>query len=85
MECYDCGLEYGGESWIEAIVPDDVWLEISPTGSFGGILCISCIVKRLWQLGYNQDSVPVWICGTEPIYVREKDPMDDGLFLSKRY
>lgn len=63
--CYDCGLEYGKDRWIEAIIPDKVWNDISPTGGHGGLLCISCISKRLIKKGYKD--VPVWLCGTEAI------------------
>ncbi len=31
--CYDCGLEYGIDGWIEAIVPDYVWNLIRPEGA----------------------------------------------------
>jgi len=65
MTCYDCGLKYGGDAWIEAIIPDKIWDEISPTGDQGGILCISCIARRLKQMGYRD--IPVWLCGTEPL------------------
>lgn len=46
LACYCCGLLYGGLGWMDAVVPDDVWLEISPTGDGGGILCITCMARR---------------------------------------
>ena len=46
-KCYDCGLNYEDPGWIEAVIPDKVWNEISPTGDQGGILCITCISRRL--------------------------------------
>jgi len=64
-KCYDCGLKYGGEGWIEAIIPDKVWNDISPTGNGGGLLCINCISKRLAKKKYK--NVPVWLCGMEPL------------------
>lgn len=75
--CYDCGLLYGNEHWIEAIIPDKVWNKIKPEecAKDCGILCISCIARRLRILGYRD--VPVWICGTEPFRVYEGDPNGD--------
>ena len=65
--CYDCKLEYGGDEWIEAVIPDKVWNDISPTKNLSGILCITCICRRLAEKGYKD--IPVWLCGTEPISV----------------
>ena len=72
MACYDCGLEYGGVGWIEAIIPDKVWNDISPTGDQGGILCILCISRRLERKGYK--NIPVWLAGTEPLEAFFGDP-----------
>lgn len=57
LTCHDCGLAYGGVGWIDALVSDDIWLQISPSHDEGGILCINCISKRCEQLGL--DNVPV--------------------------
>ena len=73
-KCYDCGLIYGSIGWIEAIIPDKIWIEISPTHNIGGILCINCISKRLAKKGYK--NIPVWLCGTEPLKAIEGDPAD---------
>lgn len=70
--CYDCGMPYGEKGWIEAVIPDHVWREISPTHNDGGILCISCIARRLEEGNYSP--VPVWLCGTERLRVHEGDP-----------
>lgn len=52
--CYDCHRPYGDEhGFPDLIVPDDVWLMISPTGDFGGVLCPSCICKRLYDAGFR--------------------------------
>lgn len=64
--CYDCGLEYTGPGWIEAVIPDYVWSLIKPEEG-AGLLCITCICKRLNKIGL--DNVPCFICGTEPINV----------------
>lgn len=57
LGCYDCGLPYEGGHWVESVVPNDVWREISPTGNEGGILCINCIASRLYEIGLSD--VPV--------------------------
>ena len=74
MGCYDCELEYGGDGWIEAIIPDKIWNKIRPEGNAEncGILCITCIVKRLRAGGFK--GVPVWLCGTEPLIAFTGDP-----------
>jgi len=79
MACYDCGLEYGGIGWIEAIVPDKVWDSISPAGNQGGILCINCISRRLARRGLTD--VPVWLCGTEPLRAMAGDPEEKLIIL----
>ncbi len=77
MSCDDCGLEYDSDAWIEAIIPDKVWCDISPTGDEGGILCISCIARRLMEKEYaNYTEIPVWLCGTEPLFAMMGDPGD---------
>lgn len=65
--CHDCGMQYGGDNWVETVIPDKVWNRIKPSecGDGAGILCIHCIARRLIILGYL--NVPVWLCGTEPL------------------
>ena len=85
MSCHDCGKEYGGDDWIEAVIPDLIWAVITPTGDInpkGGLLCISCMAKRLKRAGYK--NVPVWLCGTEPLKAMEGDP-GDNLKLLRTY
>lgn len=45
--CYSCGLSYDFPGFEDLVVPDDVWLAISPTGDFGGLLCPNCICAAL--------------------------------------
>lgn len=59
VRCHDCGLAYGGASWVEAVVPHETWAEISPTRNEGGILCINCMAARLAGLG--MENVPLKI------------------------
>lgn len=77
--CYDCGLEYGAEGWIEAIIPDKVWNFISPTKDSSGILCINCISKRLALSGFH--NIPIWLCGTEPVKAKVGNPGENLNFL----
>ena len=74
MSCYDCNMEYGGDNWIEAVIPDKIWNKIKPDGCGDGcgILCISCIARRL-KLGGFRD-IPIWLCGTEPLVAMTGDP-----------
>ena len=52
--CYDCGRPYGNEhGFPDLIVSNDVWRQISPTKDNGGLLCPSCIVKRVAALGMS--------------------------------
>lgn len=50
-ECYDCGLSYDDPGFSDLVVPDDVWLKISPTGHSGGLLCPTCMVRRAEHAG----------------------------------
>jgi hypothetical protein len=50
--CHDCDRPYGdAHGFPDLIVPFDVWTRISPTGDDGGLLCPSCICKRLHDAG----------------------------------
>lgn len=75
--CYDCNLEYGGDGWIEAIIPDKIWDMIRPDGCAEGqgLLCITCISRRLAEKGLK--NIPVWLCGTEPLKARTGGPGDE--------
>lgn len=74
-KCYNCGMEYGCNSWIEAVIPDHIWYLISPTGGQGGILCIACMAAKLKEMGLEE--VPVWLCGMEPFKTYSGDPKDN--------
>lgn len=58
-ECYDCGLAYGGEGWCDVGVSNEVWARISPSGHYGGLLCFTCMARRLARGGL--EGVPVAI------------------------
>lgn len=76
LACYDCGLRYGGPGWMDAVVANDMWAKISPTGDEGGILCISCMARRCEALGL--ESVPCKIT-SGPLHSIPAAPFDpDG-------
>ena len=50
--CADCGRKYGDKYGFPDLVIDDAaWKAISPRGHHGGLLCPSCICRRLHQMG----------------------------------
>lgn len=52
MSCQDCQRPYGDEhGFPDLIIPYDAWKQISPSGDDGGLLCPSCICKRLHDKG----------------------------------
>lgn len=44
VRCYDCGKPYGGEGWIDTVLPDEQWNIIFPEKY--GLLCANCIIQR---------------------------------------
>lgn len=52
MNCFDCKRPYGDEhGFPDLIIPLEVWIKISPHGNEAGLLCPSCICKRLYDAG----------------------------------
>jgi hypothetical protein len=49
LSCEDCRLPYA-EFGLDLTIPDDQWAQIMPGRGGGGILCASCIVRRLADL-----------------------------------
>lgn len=50
--CQDCQRQYGDEyGFPDLIIPFSAWRQISPSKSDGGLLCPSCICKRLHDAG----------------------------------
>ena len=50
--CADCGRPYGSENGFpDLVIENKAWRKISPTGDGGGLLCPSCICKRLAERG----------------------------------
>ena len=65
--CYDCGLSYDDDGFPDLVLPNDTWAAISPTGDEGGMLCPSCICRRLAQGGF-QDVPAVFRSGSCCVY-----------------
>lgn len=59
LACYDCGLRYGSEGWCDVVLSDEDWLAISPTGHEGGVLCFTCIARRLVRAGRRNVAMQV--------------------------
>lgn len=56
--CYDCYRPYGDEyGFPDLVVPNAIWLKISPTGHEGGLLCPNCICQRCTKLGIKSKAV----------------------------
>jgi len=54
--CFDCGRRYGDEyGFPDLVIPHDVWMIISPSGDEGGLLCSSCICRRLHEAGITTE------------------------------
>jgi hypothetical protein len=50
--CHDCSRPYGDEhGFPDLLIPDAEWRKISPNGDGPGLLCPSCICKRLYDAG----------------------------------
>lgn len=50
--CNDCLRQYGDEhGFPDLTIPDAIWERISPRKDEGGLLCPSCICKRLHAAG----------------------------------
>lgn len=49
--CEDCERPYGSGGFPDLIIPYEAWKAISTTGDDDGLLCPSCICKRLHDKG----------------------------------
>lgn len=50
--CADCGRRYGDTfGFPDLCIDDEAWQKISPRGGHGGLLCPSCIIRRLVDAG----------------------------------
>ena len=60
-ECYDCKRPYGHEhGFPDLLIPNSAWNKIAPHGpgegteGGAGLLCPSCICKRLYEAGIEK-------------------------------
>ncbi len=49
--CEDCNRPYGDGGFQDLIIPYSAWKQISTNGDDSGLLCPSCICKRLHDKG----------------------------------
>lgn len=81
--CYDCGLEYS--NFPDMMIPDDLWERINPTEHEGaGILCPTCIARRLDHLGlwYKDDLFKLKRSKSKKQHNGETIVLIDGIFHS---
>lgn len=81
MGCKDCNRPYGDEhGFPDLIIPYRAWKEISPTGDDGGLLCPSCICKRLHDKGIKCEAAfmsgPISISRTEMQLLRQVENIE---------
>lgn len=81
MGCVDCNRPYGDEyGFPDLIIPYRAWKEISPTGDDGGLLCPSCICKRLHDKGIKCEAAfmsgPISISRTEMQLLRQVENIE---------
>ena len=50
-ECHDCNLPYADEGFQDLVIDDADWRAISPDGEGNGLLCPTCICRRLSKAG----------------------------------
>ncbi len=66
-KCYDCNRLYGDKyGFPDLVIPNWAWRAISPKGHSGGLLCPSCICKRLYDAKI-QNRPSAFTCG-EPYW-----------------
>lgn len=58
--CWDCGRSWEAPGWVDAWIPDDLWLRIAPLPDGRGHLCIHCITAALDAIGARNVSVTLW-------------------------
>ena len=79
VSCAGCGLPYGDENWIEAVVADEVWDKISVSPYQGtSILCIQCIARRCAEAELEDVRVII-TAGPLRTDSQTKDTTDDSI------
>lgn len=70
IACQRCGRGCG----MDAVIPDDLWREISPSGDGAGMLCLWCIDERLRERGYEGVPVRLYFSGAGCESMRPEGP-----------
>ena len=55
-DCARCHRPYSDPGFPDLIISDEAWRQISPTGGDGGLLCPSCIIGALTELGIETEA-----------------------------
>ena len=85
VTCYDCKRPYSDGTWPgDMLIQDSLWLDISPTGHEGGILCPSCIVKALLEKTGRTAAVVIVMDEDEVYRTRDLDELHNKLKCRKR-
>lgn len=54
--CADCGLPYSDDGFQDLVVENEAWAVIAPRPDGGGLLCPTCLVRRLVRVGFDRVS-----------------------------
>lgn len=49
--CHDCDLPYSDPGFVDLVIPDDAFRQISPSGDESGLFCPTCLIRRLANAG----------------------------------
>lgn len=66
VSCYDCGLPYDDDNWIDTVLPNKQWETIFPEGK--GLLCANCIIKRASKLDGIIIAKMILVFANDPCY-----------------
>lgn len=58
--CWDCGRLWSSPGWVDAWIPDELWLRIAPLPSGRGYLCVHCITAALDRIGARDVPIELW-------------------------
>lgn len=58
--CWDCGRAWSAPGWVDAWIPNNLWVQIAPLPNGRGHLCIHCITFALSNIGATSVHVELW-------------------------
>ena len=73
--CADCGLSYTDSGWVDCVISRENWAAISPTGDEGGLLCLTCVTRRIVASGL--DDVPLLVTSGPYVYGPNTSPQGE--------